>query len=57
MELPVPQIAASTSGPIPDPPMPATTMARGRPGLITGERSTSEQTRTADLTCAADEAT
>ena len=57
MELPVPQIAASTSPAIPDPPMPATTMARGRPGLITGERSTSEQTRTADLTCAADEAT
>src|ERR1700759_889285 len=53
----VPQTAASTSPAMPEPPIPATTMARGRSPPVTGDRSTSAQVRTADRTWAADDAT
>src|SRR5215469_15097580 len=42
---------------IPEPPMPVTTIARGRPAAMISSRSVSWVARTAVLTCAADEAT
>jgi hypothetical protein len=52
-----PAMALSISPATPEPPMPATTMARGLPSAAKADRSVSAHDRTAVRTCAAAEAT